>query len=1391
MKKTKKLLSILTALTITASAFAGFAIPASADDTPSNAAGDGSINISETFDGENGAVSGEGYTWDAVVGTDWGGSNKGISLTANKDKTILTVANGMGGQQKDISMSFDAGTVKGFGQAAATWEMIFKSTDDKELFKLRFVSGGWARTLSLVSGDDVKQVTNAYTDSKYVSSAINISFGPNGGKVTSGDASVDFAEGSNLGSISVTYDDVKDWDRPFIIDNFKMNTVDKEKVTLNVKSSEEGQSVEGAELTIGENVYTVPADGIVEAYYLPGAYDYSIKLGKHKAVSGTLNVVKPGESQTKYTFKNIDNDIATGTLIKVVYEDSGVLKSVAANEVQISGGKYEVTADDADSKYMLWNAFEGMQPLGTLTEETIELNNDKDITLEYVGDPVPTKVEIAGGEEYIYLPAAGQTTTSKQFTATVYDQSDLIMEDAEIEWTLPGQPDSISIADGVITLTPDFTLTDDNGADVKILATVKGTSASAEKEIHIHNTARATTWDIVGPAVIKDGTQATYTVENVKDQYKNDLEGDFEFVLSSSDANAVIDGMSITPNTGAARTEDVTITATLSTNAQAKVDRKVTVYGYDFYEPAFDELSTESTNARFETINNTSTLVWPASSAANATTVITLPAPVALTPGSAKMITFDNIWTGGKTVGSQERSLKFKNSAGTVLFDIDFAGATVVKGVNKVDGNYTGDSLGTLAAEGSLSSAQFVLKTDTEGLTTAVLSYNGGAAQTYDLNPAAVPEGGTDAVITPLEDIATIELVGGSGAPNERMLTLSNIVISDSDIAEVEIAGADKMAKISGLTATKTFRGSIFSKVEGETFTWSVADKDGNAINGVTIDQNGVLSVTDAVTADTVAVISYTSSASTEEAPRFATHEVTIKDFAAVTSFDVDGPVAVNAGETVTYTVKNVVDEYGDRVVMPVSFAITAGDDIASVNAETGEVTTTGKLGKFTVAVTVGNPGKTSVKNVEAEVAKYSAVGDASGSSVEVNVAELANYAADTKYLVTTATADGELVKQTETAHTNGKVTVDTTGAAKYEVSPIYSYDNVGNVASGKVIPLCDGLYDFTFKKANGTRADIYVNGIMVGQNVDQSTDTVGRGSSGSYYSVKDVVVQGGSAVVTMKDNNSEMTSIVVKKAPTILPRKTHVYVLGDSLVANYYGPGDDKQYGTPDNLDAQTGWGQVLHKFFTDDVNVTNLAESGSTVVRTGGVGLYETAFPSVIASAKPGDYLIWEAGYNDSSYSSESDMAAALQKAADECKMAGVNLVLSTPNFGPGHGSTNYADVRFGPKVLEVARDNGILGINLSGDLYAKYEADTNADKATYWSRNFHAQKSGGGSDLHMSWRGAMQNAYIAAQAIYNAQNDTENPELAEALKNLKINTEAQTVTDSEGATLTFQVQ
>ena len=270
----------------------------------------------------------------------------------------------------------------------------------------------------------------------------------------------------------------------FLIDDFTAKTVDREKVTFNVKSNKDGESVEGATLAIGNDTYTVPANGKVEAYYLPGTYDYTLKLAKHKALTGKVTVAKSGETSSVYKFENIASDVNKATLVHAYYKADKTLDSVTTTDVDIQNGTYTVDPVEktgCTEKYMLWDSTQGMKPVSTAKLETTEVTNDKDLVLEYVGEAVATKAELGGGEDYIYLPTSG-TATSKAFTATIYDNAGLVMDNAEVEWSLPGQPDTISIGnDGVITLTPQYPLTDDNGVDVVVRATVKGTKVTAEK----------------------------------------------------------------------------------------------------------------------------------------------------------------------------------------------------------------------------------------------------------------------------------------------------------------------------------------------------------------------------------------------------------------------------------------------------------------------------------------------------------------------------------------------------------------------------------------------------------------------------------------------------------------------------------------------------------------------------------------------------------------------------------------------------------------------------------------------------------------------------------------------------------------------------------------------
>ena len=114
------------------------------------------VSIDESFnsaptDGTAYTKSGENYTWNAVATSVFGNtkgsvkvnlSNPALSMTDNVGRNFLQFPDGLGGYDRDVNMSFDAGVVYGFDQKEVDWYMIFTSTDGNELFRLHFQNGG-------------------------------------------------------------------------------------------------------------------------------------------------------------------------------------------------------------------------------------------------------------------------------------------------------------------------------------------------------------------------------------------------------------------------------------------------------------------------------------------------------------------------------------------------------------------------------------------------------------------------------------------------------------------------------------------------------------------------------------------------------------------------------------------------------------------------------------------------------------------------------------------------------------------------------------------------------------------------------------------------------------------------------------------------------------------------------------------------------------------------------------------------------------------------------------------------------------------------------------------------------------------------------------------------
>lgn len=376
-----------------------------------------------------------------------------------------------------------------------------------------------------------------------------------------------------------------------------------------------------------------------------------------------------------------------------------------------------------------------------------------------------------------------------------------------------------------------------------------------------------------------------------------------------------------------------------------------------------------------------------------------------------------------------------------------------------------------------------------------------------------------------------------------------------------------------------------------------------------------------------------------------------------------------------------------------------------------------------------------------------SIVEDATGNSTEVDTYLLYRDTNVTQFAVTTADDNGKIISQSKVAAANS-VTVDTEGAAKVEIVPVFRYNNIGSVQTEKTLrtEVENGLYNFTFKKGGVKRADIYVNGAMVANNVDKDGYNRNTISDGSEVSVNDIAITDNSVRVQIQDTGNSaaynMTWCEFYKAPSIADRVKKVYVIGDSLVANYYG--------TPKssiNI-AQAGWGQVIGNYFTDAVEAVNLANGGhyATILET-------TAFPGVIANAKSGDYLIIESGYNDTKHNTADETRESVERMVTAAKAKGIIPVVVSPNASmEDEGVSNYVEsIRYTEAMRQAAQNTSAYFVDLSKGSYdfyrENYGDDTDAIKNTYY---FPTEKTP--DLLHHNYLGAMNCARIVTQGMYD---------------------------------------
>jgi lysophospholipase L1-like esterase len=161
--------------------------------------------------------------------------------------------------------------------------------------------------------------------------------------------------------------------------------------------------------------------------------------------------------------------------------------------------------------------------------------------------------------------------------------------------------------------------------------------------------------------------------------------------------------------------------------------------------------------------------------------------------------------------------------------------------------------------------------------------------------------------------------------------------------------------------------------------------------------------------------------------------------------------------------------------------------------------------------------------------------------------------------------------------------------------------------------------------------------------------------------------------------------------APPAPPRKTKIYLIGDSTMAN-------KVRATF----PETGWGMPLATFFDTTVVVDNRAQNG----RSTRTFLAENRWQPVVDNLQPGDYVFIQFGHNDESanypdrYTSPEDYRRNLIKFVTETRSRQGNPVLLTPvtrRYFDKEGHIKETHVLYSAATMAVAKEYKVTLVDM----------------------------------------------------------------------------------------------
>ena len=1357
MKKSKRILSAITALAISASAFASMVIPASAADTTyftvdfSSPATTG-INAQGTA-GQGPVAYGDYLTFS--MGARGSGGDNTSNITID-DGALKVISGNYASSQRGASIAF----------ASTAGVPAFASVDAGNVLEISFKA-------------------------KFQDAASTIQFfGITSSTVSSGGQAVNDPYLSVASNPQIP---TGEWV------NVKVSVANDKKGYATI-TDEEGKLVSAKDFTAaGDSFDKIGFYGAPTAVWID---DLAVKQVANTYKTLTVSVADSGSNAVKNTTIKVDR--ATELL-----ENGGSIT------LALPAGTYAIEASAPG-----YEANAGQKDAATDSAVVADADVTKNLVINeqtYVHEP--TTVTVTGGQLAMTAPRTADSFTSKPFEVeSVYDQNNVDRtSEATITWSVTPANDKVSVdpSTGVVTVEKGFKPAEGNVQEFAVTATASMTgtavTASASKNIKISD------YYFYEPGV----NEASYggVIRNIATGEKT-----------------------ITNPVGANTTETIVIPE------EAKFENgtaKTLTYKALFSEKGY------YTYPRYLTLTDTegNVVIGPIymSGPANTTGMVMGTASEFADnsgPTWADMwCTFDvNTWVDVNmmfiTYSSGAKKVKVSvNNGPEFVYDIDDA-ATGIKNINlftktAFDGRY-------------LAYKDFVIaEADVSGIDISgpnQFTSIPGKTITKDYSVEAVMID-ADETFNWTTTIPNATITADPTDSTKAILTVPDTVTSGGTITATSTKTPSKTATYDvaiapAVVTSYDFTGSsTIQYAEGATETYSITNvKDQNG-DDITEYVNPVWSLKgrEAVTLPN-ATFTVDASAKGDAVAIFPTYDGTT--LTGITT----APVKI------TDTTVKIEGKNGQKVLLwnsltemePLAPAGTiTGTDITDANyiTNTGELNINVEQDETVVATVLGQAIEKPV--TVANFSKFVTREDAG----EISVADIVTYGATSFNVVLD---DGSVITKTAADNKITLTEADFGDSEEAEIIPNYKFDLGGASESGYVkvegtkengygflsaatpaagtgtgiqskgvdlannsfeIDLPDGRYDMTFYKADTNRTHIRVNGYMTVTEADFNDGddgTVDPMAGPGVYTKLDVNVTGGVAKINAYDWNKGVPLMaaveITKKSDEFQPRKTHVWIAGDSTVCIY------RPSPTTDNFapgTRRTGWGQLLQNYLdnTDEdssVIVDDFAHSGDWAANW-----YANTFPSVIQNAEAGDYLIIQFGINDRTRTPDKAvMQAALENMVDECRAKGVIPVIQTPELCVSQYGSQVTEEHTKPNGSghaayfainkTVATEKNTLFIDL-GDISATMWATMGK---TWVTQNYFVYNSAGVTDnQHMSYQGAKLVASMVATEILDQQAAGKTGATGETFDGIPVNAKVQanvTYTDaSDGQQKTIERQ